>query len=402
MADEDIKYPLKIIEELNLGLRNAFKESHVGNEQNHEHLVNKFVEATKVHYRRSQDPDRRKLMAPEANMKMLYQDIGEDFKDLVNKLNLDQKQKDEATQVVAKYTNLALESTGFVPSSSLSAGKIIAEDIHKDYQAVVDSLPMTNKNQLDAQAKYQTDVEQMISSQKSGNILDEIAKLNAKLQKDLNLNDRQINELNIGAGHYIHNHQKEFADDLKNISKDDISREDITKYLDAKTAEISAQKSQTRAQNAAKNVVIGARRATTKVAQSSDKTPKMVASDLNNKEKKSKKNTVSSALKKGVEIPYRVFWDPKERDISYDAKVREIERDVKVRAAKVKKDLGTRLGNAKSAVSHAMPPGAKEYAEKLGHDALDKANAAVGLAKEGKNRIQKIVQNKTKPRGWFH
>lgn len=432
MADEDLKYPLKMIEELNPGLQKAFKASNVGNEKNHGDLVNKFVQETKKHYQSFNDPDRRSLMKPEDNMKMLYQDIGEEFKDLVNKLGLNQSQKDEATQIVAKYTNLALESTGFTPLSSSSAGKIIAEDAHKDYQAVVDSLPMTNKNQMEAQVKYKGEFDRVISDPKRGNILDEIAKLHAKLQKDLNLNDRQINELNIGAGHYIHTHQKNFASDLK----DNMSREDITNLLNEKTAKSAEKLNQTRAQ-AAKSVVVGAGKRATKTvtsqwqnpskseatlpgaqvkisqkrekitqwkkAELSDKNPKIAVSgyrksqeisqkpsDFNEQKvgnlKKGKQNNVISKLQNISETVKNVATKPTERERQYDAAVRGIEADVKAKATQLKRGVEARLGKK----NHKIPPKDKEYATKLGQDTLNqvKAKGDAEKIKGVKNRIK--------------
>lgn len=357
MADEDLKYPLNIIEELKGGLQNALKTSNVGNEKNHEDLVNKFVAETKKNYKSFNDPNRQdpQLLPPQKNLEMLYQNIGEDFKDLVNKLSLDQKQKDEATQIVAKYTNLALESPGFTPLSLSSAGKIIAEDVHKDYQEVVASLPTTNKNQMDAQAKYKTDVAWVISDPKRGNILDEIAKLNAKLQKDLNLNDRQINELNIGVGHYINSNQGAFKADLEKLkgnTQEEISREDITKYLNEKIAESNEKIVPTRAQ-AAQKVVIGAG----KKLQNIPKTVKKVATK------------------------------PTKLEQVYDAAVRGIEADVKQKA-------NAKFTEIKSTVSHKMPPEAKEFATKIGHDALEKARAAAERVKGAKNRITTFAQGK--------
>lgn len=366
MADEDLKYSLNIIEQLKDGLKNTLKASNVGNEKNHEDLVNKFVNATKTYYASSQDPDRKKFMEPEENMKMLYQNIGEDFKDLVNKLSLDQKQKDEATQVVAKYTNIALESTGFLPLKLPSAGKIIAEDVHKNYEEVVDSLPMTNKHQMDAQAKYKTDVERVISDPKRGNILDEIATLNAKLQKDLNLNDRQVNELNIGVGHYIEQHRSNFAADLKN----NMSREDITKYLNEKTAASYQTLSQTRAQAAKSAVIDAGKRAT----------------------------TISSAVKNTPAKVKKIFTQPTNIEIVYDTVVKRAENKANAKWKEIKQDARAKVNNAKSTVSHKMPPEAKEFATKIGHDALEKANAAVELAKSAKNTVKTFVKDTWKGR----
>lgn len=430
MADEDLKESLDIIEMLKRRLTTELNAIHVGNKKIADSAINKFVDETKKHYTMFQDPDYKNLMSPDENIKMLYQKIGEDFKDLVNKLGLNQSQKDEATKIVANTTNLALQSAGFKPSLS-SAGKIIAEDVHQNYQEVVDSLTMTNKAQMDAQAKYKTDVERVISDPKRGNILDEIAKLNAKLQKALNLNDRQINELNIGVSHYINDNRRNFESDLKG----DISREEITKVLNKKTAESAQKPTKTRVQ-AAKRVVIAASKSATKTLTSqwqnpsksetalsdatvkisqkrekpakskkverSDKNPQIAASNYQKSQeitqkgpdinehtvgdlKKGTQNNVISKLQNIPKTVKKVATKPTKLEQVYDAAVRGIEADVKQKA-------NAKFTEIKSTVSHKMPPEAKEFATKIGHDALEKARAAAERVKGAKDRIKQSVK----------
>lgn len=446
---------LYILDEIKSGLRDVFQKSNV--DLANDKAMDQFVSNIKERF---SNLSLATSPTPDKDVEKLYQNISRDVKDLVNELGLNQNQKNMATAAVAQVTNQTLEAAGF--KTDPLAQKIISEHAHKDYYGAVSTLPATSVAQIDKLTTYQNNIHQLrygqqnktldeiaklnaesqkdlnVSQIKGQNTLDAIAKLNAKLQKDLNLNNRQVNELNIGLGNHLEKTKgvKEYVENNQQFSNDaslNLS-EKITKYLDAKTAEktaeISAKKSQPRVQNA-KEALIGARKSVTKtaktawkspsksapsgvqsevklstkraipqwnkkVAQKSDNNPKMVAtdyrnsqeitqkaavitslitqkavvaseqktSDLNNKEKKSKKNTVSSIVKNIPKMLKNVATNPTKPERDYHNAVTHLERE------------------------------AIQKAEKLGKEISDKAKTAAALAKEGKNRIKKAVKKK--------
>ena len=426
MADEDLKASLGIVNLLKSTLKDELNATRVGNEKISDHAINEFVENTKTRYRDFDTANSKNPSNTNQNLTKLYQDISVDFKDSANKLGLSQNQKDVAVELVTKVIKLALETNDF--NGLPSAKDIIAEHAHIKHRDVVNDLFTENSDALQKKNQYL----QKINDLREGNTenkFDKIAKLNAKLQQDLSLNDRQVNELNIGVSHYINDNRRNFKSDLKG----DISREEITKVLNQKTAEIIAQKpTKTRAQ-AAKSVVIGARKsakktitsqwqnpsksgetlpdATVKISQKrekpakwkkaerSDKNPQIAASDYRNSQEVDPKSShinnlhnVSNLDKKQVKQDNKTILSRVLKTIPttklervYDAAVKGIEADVKQKA-------NAKLTEIKSTVSHKMPPEAKEFATKLGQDVSATAHAAAERVKGAKDRIKHAVK----------
>jgi hypothetical protein len=356
------------------------------------------------------------------NMQEFYQNVGYDFKTLTDKLLLNQNDKSQALTEILKNIDLAFLASaakveGLSQVSTIisyeEARKIVAEDEHKDYPDVVKNLVSTNHKHIQIKENYIQAINAVRTDEKIENKLDKIAKLNAKLQKDLNLNDRQINELNIGVGNYIKNNPGNFRSDLEKLkgnNKEEISREDITKYLNEKTAESYPTLSQTRAQ-AAKSAVLGVGKRATKTVtsqwQNSSKSeaalaekpsdtqeiaPKssgineQTASDLNKTVEKGKKNTASSIIQKIPKKIKKIVSEPTQLERKYDAAIRRIDNDVNAKWKEIKQDARTRLGITSSG-SHKMPPKVKEYATQIGHDALHQVKAK-GNAEKNKRTLR--------------
>ncbi|MCP5370001.1 MAG: hypothetical protein H6909_04880 [Rickettsiaceae bacterium] len=221
--------------------------------------IDSFIKSVKTDYKNFKDPDAQNLVPLKQNLENLYQKIGEGLADLANELNLNPEQKNKATEIIAKITNLAVESSDLTPLHLDSAKQIIVKHAnqnydsakqitaeHKDYNTVINDLPAEpNSKEQQTKEQYIEAIDKVISS-KSEDKLNKIAKLNAKLQKDLKLDDQQINELNTAFGDHIDKNISSFANSLEKhpLPKSNLSlAEKITRYLNDKTAEFSAKQS---------------------------------------------------------------------------------------------------------------------------------------------------------------
>lgn len=397
--------------------------------------INEFTQAVNTHYNNLVSLYEHNPPLKE-NMQDLYQYISNDFKLLADKLAFNQNDKkqvlkdvvqkiDSAFKASSKHLKGLEEVSKIIPKAQ--AKNIIAEHAHEYHSEVVKDLFTEALKAKDKKDEYLNKLNALRTDTKTENKFNKIAKLNAKLQQDLNLNDRQINELNIGVGHYINNNRSAFKADLEKLSgknQDNISREEITKVLNKKTA----KSAQTLTQTAKEAVLEVGKRATTnfkaavlpqqeqsntipltslekptqwKKAERSDKNPKTAASDYRNSQEVDPKSShinnlhnVSNLDKTQVKQDNKTILSRVLKTIPttklervYDATVRGIEADV------IQK-TNAKLTEIKSTVSHKMPPEAKEFATKLGQDVSATAHAAAERVKGAKDRIKTFIKNK--------
>lgn len=454
MADNDLdsasKVGLKEIEGIKKSLNLKFSSRIDAAEP-----INEFTKAINTHYSNflslhHTQLDLKDNLNLKNNMQELYQNVSLDFKLLADKLAFNQNDKKQVLNDVVKQIDLAFlvssqhlqgldKVSEIIPQNQ--AQKIIAEYANENHRDVVTSLVTENLDQLQKKTQYLKKINDLREGD-TENKFDKIAKLNAQLQKDLNLNDRQINELNIGVGHYINSNRGAFKADFEKLQgkdKDNISREDITKVLNKKTAESAQKPIKTRVQ-AAKSVVIGASKSATKtvtsqwqnpskseatltdtkvkisqkrektaqwnkVAQSSDKNPKIAASNYRKSQEVDSKSShinnlhnVSNLDKTQVKQDNKTILSRVLKTVPttklervYDAAVRGIEADVKQKA-------NAKFTEIKSTVSHKMPPEAKAYAAKIGHDALEKVHSASARVESAKKTVKTFVKDTWKGR----